>query len=60
MLIPFATFAADHDGQIAADDLRKTMKKMGFDQVDEQTVQNVLREVDADNDGQVSVRVGFF
>jgi Ca2+-binding EF-hand superfamily protein len=48
--------AADHDGQIAADDLRKTMKKMGFDQVDEQTVQNVLREVDADNDGQVSVR----
>lgn len=31
------------------------MKKMGFDQVDEQTVQNVLREVDADNDGQVSV-----
>lgn len=50
----FAKIDADHDGQIAADDLRKTMKKMGFDQVDEQTVQNVLREVDADNDGQVS------
>ncbi|GAA5877542.1 hypothetical protein JCM3774_005901 [Rhodotorula dairenensis] len=50
----FAKIDADHDGQIAAEDLRKTMKKMGFDQVDEQTVRNVLREVDADNDGQVS------
>ncbi|GAA5993732.1 hypothetical protein JCM10908_001058 [Rhodotorula pacifica] len=50
----FAKIDADHDGQIAADDLRKTMTKLGFDQVDEQTVKNVLREVDSDNDGQVS------
>ncbi|POY70660.1 putative Glycerol-3-phosphate dehydrogenase [Rhodotorula taiwanensis] len=50
----FAKIDADHDGTIAADDLRKTMNKLGFDKVDEKTVKGVLSEVDSDNDGQVS------
>ncbi|GAA5998942.1 glycerol-3-phosphate dehydrogenase [Rhodotorula paludigena] len=50
----FAKIDADHDGKIDAEDLTKTMSKLGFD-AGESTVKNVIREVDVDQDGSVSL-----
>ncbi|TNY23099.1 FAD dependent oxidoreductase-domain-containing protein [Rhodotorula diobovata] len=50
----FAKIDADHDGRIDTQDLTKTYRKLGYSDVDEQTIQNVIKEVDVNQDGGIS------
>ncbi|BGP51636.1 mitochondrial glycerol-3-phosphate dehydrogenase [Rhodotorula kratochvilovae] len=50
----FAKIDADHDGRIDTQDLSKTYQKLGYTDVDEKVIRNVIKEVDVDKDGSIS------
>ncbi|GAA6041779.1 hypothetical protein JCM8097_007156 [Rhodosporidiobolus ruineniae] len=50
----FNKIDADHDGKIDPADLSKTMNKLGL-QADEETVRNIITEVDANADGALDL-----
>ncbi|GAA5929771.1 hypothetical protein JCM3775_006547 [Rhodotorula graminis] len=50
----FAKIDADHDGKIDTQDLTKTYRKLGYSDVDEATIKNVIKEVDVNQDGGIS------
>jgi len=50
----FTELDADNDGEISPDDLRKTMTRFGF-KTNDKTVRDILREVDADQNGAIGL-----
>jgi len=50
----FTELDADNDGEISPDDLRKTMTRFGF-KTNDKTVRDILREVDADQNGSLGL-----
>ncbi|GAA6059917.1 hypothetical protein JCM10212_005300 [Sporobolomyces blumeae] len=50
----FTEFDADNDGKIDLADLRKTMQRLGY-KADDKVVRDILREVDANQDGSIGL-----
>ena len=49
----FDAIDTDHDGSIGYDELAVVMKKLGFKDVTERTVQILINRLDSDNDGKI-------